>query len=706
MNRKMAAPLIMLLVLLHMQLIFQPLELPFPFFSLLLILTALWMKICAHVRLKLTIALLFILIAMALIFLPLTLDALRVFYNMLLETYRLHSPLYFMSLDTHSLQGNEQLLLWSVMLGLFIFGTLLLHWLIGLKNHFCLAFLLLASFLLPCVLHSVPQPVTALPLLFILIAMLFARAQSLGAIFRSKLRICFMLAGCIIPIALCLILIPPAEISGSGEGVRQQLLTSLTNFIEWVTGRNDDTEIDLNDAQDRMYIGSTRGRVLATVPDTYYLKDTSMAIYEDNTWQAITETEYDEQLGAQYDYSRVATIISEYPLDTVYADGTIMDLPMLTIQDMRGNDAHQLIPYYLSGIRDMDEMTFVQDRFVRPGQSDSVTFDLLSDQQDYLDPENYRDVAATHDVPLPSYDRFVRRFYTQLPEATEAFFDRQPDLPDPITIRTYSTAQAVSLIREFLWDNAEYTLTPGALPADTDFVEYFLSDNHQGYCVHYATAATLLLRYYGYPARYVEGFRVGQEAFSGGIASIRDYNEHAWVELYDPYLGWLPLEFTESSFDFSEYGAAAGTGEQEDTPDEPLSEPDTPADSPVDQPAVLDRTDEQRLALPMTELAAAAAAVLLILQPLPRRAWKKSRLRQKDHQKAVLYGYHQLQKMARYGLPIPQEARALAQKARFSRHHADAADARAMAELLMKTRKKRRQLSLWKRFLFIYRDAL
>ena len=33
------------------------------------------------------------------------------------------------------------------MLGLFIFGTLLLHWLIGLKNHFCLAFLLLASFL-------------------------------------------------------------------------------------------------------------------------------------------------------------------------------------------------------------------------------------------------------------------------------------------------------------------------------------------------------------------------------------------------------------------------------------------------------------------------------------------------------------------------------------------------------------------------------
>ena len=112
--------------------------------------------------------------------------------------------------------------------------------------------------------------------------MLFARAQSLGAIFRSKLRICFMLAGCIMPIALCLILIPPAEISGSGEGVRQQLLTSLTNFIEWVTGRNDDTEIDLNDAQDRMYIGSTRGRVLATVPDTYYLKDTSMAIYEDN----------------------------------------------------------------------------------------------------------------------------------------------------------------------------------------------------------------------------------------------------------------------------------------------------------------------------------------------------------------------------------------------------------------------------------------
>lgn len=100
-------------------------------------------------------------------------------------------------------------------------------------------------------------------------------------------------------------------------------------------------------------------------------------------------------------------------------------------------------------------------------------------------------------------------------------------------------------------------------------MEYFLGESHEGYCVHYATAAALMLRYYGYPARYVEGFRVGEEAFSGGIATIRDYDEHAWVEIYDPYLGWIPLEFTESSFDHSQYETGSSSPGEADTPDDP-----------------------------------------------------------------------------------------------------------------------------------------
>ena len=110
MNRYMAAPGIMLLVLLHLQLIFHPLQQPFFLFALLLFLSAVWLMICRRIGMKLTLTLLLILLAAAIIMFPITLDALRVFYNMLLETYRQHSTLYFMSLDTRSVQGSEQLL--------------------------------------------------------------------------------------------------------------------------------------------------------------------------------------------------------------------------------------------------------------------------------------------------------------------------------------------------------------------------------------------------------------------------------------------------------------------------------------------------------------------------------------------------------------------------------------------------------------------
>ena len=63
MNRYMAAPGIMLLVLLHLQLIFHPLQQPFFLFALLLFLSAVWLMICRRIGMKLTLTLLLILLA-------------------------------------------------------------------------------------------------------------------------------------------------------------------------------------------------------------------------------------------------------------------------------------------------------------------------------------------------------------------------------------------------------------------------------------------------------------------------------------------------------------------------------------------------------------------------------------------------------------------------------------------------------------------
>ena len=90
-----------------------------------------------------------------------------------------------------------------------------------------------------------------------------------------------------------------------------------------------------------------------------------------------------------------------------------------------------------------------------------------------------------------------------------------------------------------------------------DVVEYFLSSQDRGYCMHFASAATLVLRYVGIPARYCEGYVVdfGQIMDEGELVEGKKYEDyfsgynklgetalvtvdasdadaHAWVEVY------------------------------------------------------------------------------------------------------------------------------------------------------------------------------
>ena len=69
-----------------------------------------------------------------------------------------------------------------------------------------------------------------------------------------------------------------------------------------------------------------------------------------------------------------------------------------------------------------------------------------------------------------------------------------------------------------------------------------LDSTAKGTTYQYATVAALALRYYGIPARYVEGFTVKtQENFN---ISVTAENAGAWVEVYQDGVGWLPLALT------------------------------------------------------------------------------------------------------------------------------------------------------------------
>ena len=113
----------------------------------------------------------------------------------------------------------------------------------------------------------------------------------------------------------------------------------------------------------------------------------------------------------------------------------------------------------------------------------------------------------------------------------------------------YGIDNITEFIKNTLWSKATYTLSPGIIPLDEEIPEYFLFESGKGYCVHFATTATLMYRMYGIPARYVTGYIAKPYQFvdiSGGLykATVTDREAHAWVEIYKEGYGWEKVEVT------------------------------------------------------------------------------------------------------------------------------------------------------------------
>lgn len=106
--------------------------------------------------------------------------------------------------------------------------------------------------------------------------------------------------------------------------------------------------------------------------------------------------------------------------------------------------------------------------------------------------------------------------------------------------------KAKQKILTFLTSNCTYS--EKANPCDGDFVTSFLLSNPKGYSVHFATAAVLMFRYYGIPARYVEGYLITPDdiktAAPNTALTIDETHAHAWAEFYQDGVGWIPFEAT------------------------------------------------------------------------------------------------------------------------------------------------------------------
>ena len=100
----------------------------------------------------------------------------------------------------------------------------------------------------------------------------------------------------------------------------------------------------------------------------------------------------------------------------------------------------------------------------------------------------------------------------------------------------------VTALTAYLQANYRYSLKLGHVPAGRDPVDWFLFDAKIGYCEQFATAATLMLRSLGVPARLATGYSTGDYDPVLNQSIVRERDAHAWVEAWFPNDGWVPVD--------------------------------------------------------------------------------------------------------------------------------------------------------------------
>lgn len=216
------------------------------------------------------------------------------------------------------------------------------------------------------------------------------------------------------------------------------------------------------------------------------------------------------------------------------------------------------LPYF---IEIYDSAIFTEDDIRYKKDEDEMRVSVVGWQHEsiWMNKTKFYHVANTESWDY-AYLQYILEEYTKVPDdmknvkkianEIEAIYEKKYNTGEKTTeMDNYKRIRLAAEVAGWLSKNTEYSLNLSKLPFGEDPIEYFLGESKKGYCMHYASAAALILREMGVPARYASGYIVYKDDFERNlkefVSYVPDDNAHAWVEIFMDGIGWVPYEMTK-----------------------------------------------------------------------------------------------------------------------------------------------------------------
>ncbi|MGO5164506.1 MULTISPECIES: transglutaminase-like domain-containing protein [unclassified Candidatus Paralachnospira] len=249
------------------------------------------------------------------------------------------------------------------------------------------------------------------------------------------------------------------------------------------------------------------------------------------------------------------------------SNGSALEINRITVKNVAGNSKYLYVPYELltdpnGSVGTLLTKQRIGDTAVRSGGflgSREYSYEALSNQilqypaltAALLDTESLSPAGEAYAKLEGYYNQFAYETCLSVPELVNSTLSGllgEKNIGAGQKHTDYATAKQNILY--VLTGDYKDTHTLSAPFSGGDLVYDFLENTKEGYSVHFASAAVLMFRYYGIPARYVEGYLITPEdakAMTAGEAyALDDTHAHAWAEYYQDGVGWLPFEVTPS----------------------------------------------------------------------------------------------------------------------------------------------------------------